>query len=211
MVWEIWVAVLSMPARCGSMAWQEMRNRTTPFGGGGLRWKFPAGLDRSTDKAGRRPSGRSAGTDRVPAHRRFGLAVVVAFRRNSGPADLGDAVPLGRSCRAASVGSLRSGWVCLAGIGGVPQLGQSPDDQALLERDDRRPRGAQPGRGVRQERVDIAPRSRTDRRMALSWGGSSGPGRAEVAPPQDRECSYGDCSRQHLRLQGEWLAGAEIG
>ena len=33
---------------------------------------------------------------------------------------------------------VRSGrvWVCLAGIGGVPQLGQSPDDQALLEGDD---------------------------------------------------------------------------
>lgn len=36
--------------------------------------------------------------------------------------------------------------------------------------------------------------------MALPLGESSGPGRAEVAPPQDLECSHRKCIRQHLRL-----------
>ncbi len=59
----------------------------------------------------------------------------------------------------------------------------------MIERDERKPRGAQAYRGVRLERVDVAPRSRIDRRMALPWGESSGPGRVEAAPPQDLESS----------------------
>lgn len=54
----------------------------------------------------------------------------------------------------------------------------------LLERDERRPRGAPPGCGVRLERIGVAPRSRIDRQMALLQGVSIEPGRVEVAPPQ---------------------------
>jgi len=180
--------------RC--LAGEEEEEWGDAFAGGWVRWYVPAWLARSLDVAGRRPLGsfRWNGSRSRPAW-------VRPSRRGGVPAER-------RSCRLGSSrshGTTLPGWVgwlapvglgWFAGSGGVPQLGQDPDDGALRERDERIPRGAQPGRGVRQERVDVAPRSRIDGRMALPWCESSKPGRSEVAPPQDLESS-----RKHLRLR----------
>ena len=114
MVWEIWVAVLSMPARCGSIAWQEMRNRTTPLvvvvGSAG---SFQPGLiDQPT-----RPVGGPGVVrlERIVFGVILGAAVLqsrTARRTIALPSWL---VPLGRSCRA--------GWVLSGtGPGGVRSL-----------------------------------------------------------------------------------------
>jgi len=77
----------------------------------GFTGRFQAGLiDHSTGPVGG-PSDRSVGTDRVPAQRGFCLPAVEACWRNGDPAVLGWGVPLERSCRAGSVGSVRARWV----------------------------------------------------------------------------------------------------
>ena len=136
MVREIWVAVLSMPARCGSIAWQEMRNRTTPLVVVGSAGSFQPGLiDQPT-----RPVGgpRVVRLERIVFRPTAG-SVLPSWWRSGGtevrpiwvmPFHWDDPAGLARLVRSGRV------WVCLAGIGGVPQLGQSPDDQALLEGDD---------------------------------------------------------------------------
>lgn len=142
------------------------------------------------------------------------------------PAVLERPVPLERSCLPGWIGSsLRCGHevhgtaqpVSSAYTLDGPGLSrwQITDEKALLELDDRKPMGAQAERGVRQERVDVAPSSRIDWRIALPWDESSEPGRVEVAPPQDIECSYRECIQQHLcpltsgggppRLDEVWL------
>lgn len=105
----------------------------------------------------------------------------------NGPAGLGGFVG----------GSVRSGWIGFGAesvcrtchralqVGAGPIGWQGPDDPALLEQEEPRPRGASPGSVVRWERVEVAPRSRIDRRMALLRGVSIDPGRVEVAPPQN--------------------------
>lgn len=112
---------------CGRVAWQEKkkRNGTTPLLVVGFAGTCPPGwLDHSTWPVGG-PSGRSAGTDRVPAQLGSGLPAVEACRRNVGPAVLGRAVSMERPCRAGSVGSLRSGWVGLPAAVVCPSSGRT--------------------------------------------------------------------------------------
>lgn len=129
---------------------------------------------------------------------RLGRPAVEACRPNGVPAVLGRGVPLERSCRAGlgllsvqpSPANLSARLTrCPGSVGGRGRAHLIRHFSNGMIEDGPSVDGAQPGCGVRLERVDVAPRSRIDRRMALPWGESSGSGRAEVAPPQDLESS----------------------
>lgn len=100
--WSMWLH---------DLAGEDWMSATTLWLVVGFTGRFQAGLiDHSTGPVGG-PSDRSVGTDRVPAQRGFCLPAVEACWRNGDPAVLGWGVPLERSCRAGSVGSVRARWV----------------------------------------------------------------------------------------------------